>query len=69
MMLVNTPWQKVPLMGESAANYPKGHTLWARRCDGQHVFLLLPDGKTPGEGDSCYSSLPNAWKAGFQNKS
>ena len=53
-----TPWQKVKMSDEAAVTFPKGYTIWCSRLDGEHVFLILLDDKTPDPGDGGYRSLP-----------
>ena len=61
--IFNTRWDKVELSSETKANLPAefvGFVLWARLFEGEHVFRMEPEGKTPGDDIAGYSSL---WEA------
>jgi hypothetical protein len=59
----STPWHKMELGWESAKYLRESHTAYARLLDGEHIFVILPDGQFPSEGNGGYYSLAAAFKA------
>lgn len=58
-----TQWGRMQ-PGREMSKFLRGtHSIYSRLLDGDHIFTVLPNGKTPSAGDGGYFDLYTAFKA------